>query len=227
MNESPLRLAVFDVDGTLVDSQHNIVAAMTSAFESCAVSPPPPARVRRIIGLSLTEAVAALAPDPALVPQLAARYSEAFVTLRNAPDFHEPLFPGMADLLDTLEAAGWVLGVATGKSRRGVDRFLDHHGLTGRFLTVQTADQGPGKPDPAMLHRALRDTGAEAPAAVMVGDTVYDMEMAARAGMPGVGVAWGYHPAADLAAAGARYVAADSAALRTWLEAAKAHEAIL
>ncbi|HLI13278.1 MAG TPA: HAD-IA family hydrolase [Alphaproteobacteria bacterium] len=204
-SDAMLRLVVFDCDGTLVDSQDTIFAAVRAAFESCNLLPPLPAVARRVIGLPLREAMAALAPancgiDTAL---LTARYKDAFVTARSRPDFEEPLFPGALQTLDVLQAEGYLLGIATGKGRRGLESTLARHNVLPRFVTLQTSDAGPGKPHPAMLERALAETGVEPAACVMVGDTTFDMQMAHAAGVKAVGVAWGYHAASELIAAGA------------------------
>lgn len=201
-----LRLAVFDVDGTLVDSEHNIVSAMTEAWSRLELGAVPrPEDVRRIIGLSLVEACSVLLPwAPHQVHRsLAEAYKEAFRAIRVLPDTTEPLFPGVHEALDALEADGWLLGLATGKSRRGVQSVLEAHGLTGRFLTIQTADDNPGKPHPSMLLRAASDMGLETEAVLMVGDTAYDMAMARAAGCRALGVSWGYHSIAELETAGA------------------------
>lgn len=201
----PPRLAVFDVDGTLIDSQHNIVAAMGQAFRAQGLDEMTPAAVRRIIGLSLVEAVASLRPDlPAVRHEaIAQSYKDAFFALRSRPDHKEPLFPGAAGGLALLEAEGWLLGIATGKSRRGLDAMIERHGLAGRFVTLQTADDNPGKPHPAMVLRAMSDAGVEPENTVMIGDTSFDMRMARAARARAVGVLWGYHGRADLLAAGA------------------------
>ena len=199
------RLAVFDVDGTLIDSQHNIVASMVQACERSGVSAPPPEAIRRIIGLSLLEAVTTLLPgaDPASVLRVVEAYKSSFQELRSRADHFEPLFPGVMEALDALEADGWILAVATGKSRRGLLMMIERHGLEGRFVSLQTADDNPGKPHPAMLRRALDEAGAKADEAVMIGDTSYDMQMGRSAGVRAVGVGWGYHTPAELLAAGA------------------------
>jgi phosphoglycolate phosphatase len=199
------RLAVFDVDGTLVDSQHNIVASMVRACERSGVAAPTPAAIRRIIGLSLLEAATSLLPetDPELILRVVDEYKLGFQELRAQGDHFEPLFPGVVEALDALEAEGWTLAVATGKSRRGLLMMIERHGLAGRFVSLQTADDNPGKPHPAMLRRALDEAGARPSEAIMIGDTSYDMQMGRSAG---VRVAWGYHAPAELLAAGADLV---------------------
>jgi phosphoglycolate phosphatase len=205
---SHLRLAVFDVDGTLVDSQHNIVSAMTEAWTSLNLGIPRPERVRRIIGLSLVDACAVLLPwaTPTVHRAVADAYKEAFRAMRLLPDTMEPLFPGVREALDRLEGEGWLLGLATGKSRRGVDSLLDAHDLHGRFVTIQTADDNPSKPNPSMLRRAAADCGLEPGETVMIGDTAYDMAMASAAKTCAVGVSWGYHSLDELQRAGAQVV---------------------
>ncbi len=218
-----LRLLVLDVDGTLVDSIHNIVAAMERAAAAHGLDCPPPARCRRVVGLELVEAVATLFPDhePVLHRAVAESYKQAFHMLRAAPDHVEALYPGALEALRAFDEAGVLLGIATGKSRRGVATMLAHHGLEGRFLTIQTADGNPGKPHPGMLRRAMAETGVRPAQTVMVGDTSYDMAMARAAGCHAVGVSWGYHPVAELHDAGAHAVIDDYAslfqtALRLW-----------
>jgi len=211
----PVRLVVFDCDGTLIDSQYMIVTAMTRAFESCDLAAPPPAAICRMVGLPLIEGIARLAPDatPETCMAISDAYRRAFARMRAEGDDHEPLYPGALDVLDALEAAGWTLGLATGKGRQGLENSLRPHGIFERFATIQTADDAPGKPDPAMLHQAMAEVGAEPQATVLVGDTTFDMEMAVRARVAGIGVAWGYHQAAELRPAGARAVVGEFAEL--------------
>jgi phosphoglycolate phosphatase len=209
------RLAVFDCDGTLVDSAHHIVAAMGVAFADHGLTCPAADAVRRVVGLSLEAALALLVPEAEglLHLRLAERYRAASFALRERPDHSEPLYPGARNAIALLEDAGFLLGVATGKSQRGLHAVLDRHGLRDRFVTLQTADIAAGKPHPEMLHRAMTEAGVEPAHTAMIGDTSYDMQMAANAGVVSIGVAWGYHPPAELEACGARAVAADFAAL--------------
>lgn len=210
-----LRLAVFDVDGTLIDSQHNIVEAMSAACRAHGVEVPRPDAVRRIIGLSLVEAVAALLPghEAERHRRIAHSYKEAFAALRLQHERQEPLFPGAREALAALEADGWILGLATGKSRRGVAAMLERCGFEGFFATIQTADDNPGKPHPGMLLRAMEAVGAEAEATVMIGDTTFDMLMARGAGTGALGVSWGYHGVDELLEAGAELLIEEYAAL--------------
>jgi phosphoglycolate phosphatase len=203
------RLAIFDCDGTLVDSQANICLAMEECFARAGMAAPPRERTRRVVGLSLIEAMQAMLPEaePDLHAALAEDYKSAFQRLRGRGLVDEPLYDGITDLLDRLEAEGWLLAVATGKSDRGLALCLDRHGLARRFVSLQTADRHPSKPHPSMVAQALADTGAEPGLSMMIGDTSYDMAMAKAAGVRAVGVAWGYHDAEELVAAGADYIA--------------------
>jgi phosphoglycolate phosphatase len=203
-------LVVFDVDGTLVDSQAHIVAAMQAAFAEGGHVVPDRATILSIVGLSLPLAIETLTPgtDPATRDRMVAAYRDAFVALRSElGEGASPLYPGALDTLAALGARDDVLlGIATGKSQRGLDLLLDHYDLRRRFVTAQSADGHPSKPHPAMLETALAEAGVAPAQAVMLGDTTYDMLMAANAGVAGIGVAWGYHPAEALTGAGAETV---------------------
>lgn len=209
------KLALFDCDGTMVDSQHNICTSMEQAFERHGLVPPDHHRVRRIVGLSLLEAVAQLLPegDGETVAAVTQSYKDVFIALREAGGVHEPLYDGLLETLEELEASGWTLGVATGKSDRGLHHVLETHGLTGRFVTLQTADRHPSKPHPAMVELAMTEAGAAPETTVMIGDTSFDMAMAVNARVRAVGVDWGYHDEHELIEAGAEVVAAKMADL--------------
>lgn len=216
-----LRLVVFDVDGTLVDSLGHIVAAMTEAFTRTGLPAPVEEDVRAIVGLSLPVAVARLLPEVSSRDHAALvdAYRAAWIAQGRAGNA-APLFPGARAVLDRLsQAPSVLLGIATGKSRRGLLNLIEVHGLSGHFSTIQTADHHPSKPHPAMLAAALAETGVGAAGAVIVGDTTYDIEMAAAAGVAGLGVAWGCHPPAALVAAGAKGVVDSFADLETALDA--------
>jgi len=217
------RLAIFDCDGTLVDSGATIHRALRAAFTAHGLDCPPPAVSRKIIGLSLIEAMAVLAPD-ADHEALSRTYKDAFIALRQGGHVEEPLFDGILPLLDALEADGWLLAVATGKSDRGLRHCLDSHGLHARFVSLQTADRHPSKPHPAMALAAIAEAGASPASSVVIGDTSYDIGMALAAGAGAIGAAWGYHEPEELAAAGAHGVAAEPgevlALARQWVEKA-------
>ena len=177
-----------------------------------------PARsaIRRIVGLSLVEAMRVLLPGGAdrLHRSLAEDYKAAFFRLRTSGAMaEEPLYEGIVEVLDTLSAEGWALGVATGKSDRGLAHILAHHGIAARFVTLQTADRHPSKPPSVHDRDSHGDAGAIPATTVMIGDTSYDMVMARAAGARALGVAWGYHPADELTAAGAHAIADAVAAL--------------
>ncbi|WP_353229545.1 HAD-IA family hydrolase [Novosphingobium sp.] len=214
------RLAIFDCDGTLVDSQADIAEAMEAAFAAHGLRAPPRTAIRRIVGLSLGEAIRQLAPhtDPETAASLVQAYKDAFRSRRAAGVVEEPLYDGIAALVANLAASGWLLGVATGKSDRGLAHCLDRHGLAGHFVTLQTADRHPSKPDPAMIEACLDATGADRDQTVMIGDTAYDMAMAVNAGVRAIGVDWGYHHPDDLFAAGAEVVAGSVAQLHLLLK---------
>ena len=203
MNQS--RLAVFDCDGTLVDSQHSIVSAMEATFDRHDLERPDHGSIRRMIGLPLDRAIGHLAPGADIDQHtvMVDTYKEAFRDMRRIGTVHEPLFPGVVEALAVLAEAGWLLGVATGKARRGLLATLEPYGLLGHFVTMQTADVALGKPHPDMLERAMAEAGVTPASTVMIGDTTYDIEMACNAGVRSVGVSWGYHPSEDLHAAGA------------------------
>ena len=203
------RLAIFDCDGTLVDSGATIYAALKASFAANGLDIPPPSISRRVIGLSLVEAMAALLPDepPERHAAIAEDYKRAFMGLRQAGQVEEPLFDGVLELLDALEHDGWLLAVATGKSDRGLKHCLEQHDIHARFVSLQTADRHPSKPHPSMVEQALADANAAPADSIVVGDTSFDMAMAVNAGAMGIGAAWGYHKAEELLAAGAVAVA--------------------
>ena len=211
----PTRLAIFDCDGTLVDGQADICAAMAEAFAGAGLPAPDMHLVRRAVGLSLPGTMRHLAPhaEPAVQAELVAGYKHAYHAARAEGRITEPLFAGIREVLDGLRERGWLLGVATGKGDRGLAHCLASHGITGHFVTLQTADRHPSKPDPAMLEAALFEAAATPGHAVMIGDTSFDMAMARAAGVRAVGVGWGYHTADELLANGADVVAASPAKL--------------
>jgi phosphoglycolate phosphatase len=205
---SDLRLVVFDMDGTIIDSQHQIVAAMTAAFAAGGHAAPARDIILSIVGLSLVEAVAALAPHlgAADVERLAGHYRDSFHAQREAggPDALAPLYPGALAAFEAIAAEEVnLMGIATGKARRGLDHVFGIHAIEHFFTTLQTADDHPSKPHPSMLLRAMHETGCVPHASVMIGDTEFDIAMGRAAGMATIGVGWGYHSRDRLHAAGA------------------------
>jgi phosphoglycolate phosphatase len=206
---SHTKLAVFDCDGTLVDGQADVCWAMERAFTRARLAAPDPVLVRRMVGLSLPVAVRELAPDIAedKAREVTDFYKASFRARREEGLLDEPLYDGIGELLARLHRDGWSLAVATGKSDRGLAACLAVHGIADLFVSLQTADRHPSKPHPAMLEAALFEAGAQPGEAVMIGDTSFDMQMAAAARVPAIGVAWGYHSPSELLATGARQVA--------------------
>ncbi|MBD3677184.1 MAG: HAD-IA family hydrolase [Rhodobacteraceae bacterium] len=220
-----LRLIIFDVDGTLTDSQGHILAAMGQAFDAVGLALPPREVILSIVGLSLPEAMTRLVPAANADQHegLVEGYKNAYkdLRLRGGEAAASPLYPGVAEGLARLGAREDVLlGIATGKSRRGLDAFLETHGFGDLFVTCQVADFHPSKPHPSMIETALADCGLAPDAAVMVGDTSFDMEMARAARVRPVGVAWGYHGTEALRGAGAEVVVDDFPGLMNELEKA-------
>jgi len=217
-----MKLIVLDCDGTLVDSQNGICAAMAHAFTGFGLAAPAREATLSIVGLSLPEAFMVLAPeaDEGLRAQMVVRYKSAFQDIRRAPELHEPLFEGIAAAVEAFGRRDDVLlGIATGKSRKGVDRLFVREGWAQRFVTVQTADDHPSKPHPSMLRAAMAETGIEPERTVMIGDTTFDMEMAIAAGAGALGVGWGYHTVDELRQAGAHAVIETCADLEDQVDA--------
>lgn len=206
---STLRLVIFDVDGTLVDSQNSIVASMDEAFAALNRDRPTRSEILSIVGLSLQGAFMRLAPwaNSDEVHILVEAYKDSYARNRAGGRDGAPLYPGARAILDELGGRDDVLlGIATGKSARGLDILIETHGLHGMFQTVQVADHHPSKPHPSMIHAALSETGVDTGDAIMLGDTTFDMDMARAAGIDAIGVSWGYHSTDALTGAQARCV---------------------
>ena len=197
---------IFDIDGTLVDSRKVISDCMAAAFVRQGLTPPSYNQTRKIVGLSLLEAVDRLAP-PNLAHgdllQLVDVYKDEFISRRRAGELHEPLYDGVMDLLRSLKNANWDIGVATGKSRRGLDAIIKTHGFDDYFDCHFCADDGPGKPHPHMVQANLKALNRPASSTVMIGDTSFDMIMAKAAGVSAYGVDWGFHTVDEIKSGGA------------------------
>lgn len=217
---SSLKLVILDCDGTLADSQGEIISVMNAAFKDHKLAKPDPQAVRKSVGLELEEAISSLLPggNESLWNDVSETYRTHAYARRDAGKRSEPLFDGAKLAIETMSSRGWVLGIATMKSMRGLTHLLGEHDIGRHFSTLQTGDGNPGKPNPEMLFRALSETGATATSAVMVGDTSYDMQMAVNAGFNAVGVAWGYHEVQELRDAGAVAIADDFETLPEVLE---------
>ncbi len=210
-------LLLFDVDGTLVDSEALIVEAMVLAFDNAGVVPPDRGAIRRIIGLSLPLAIEALGikGDEALVDEVGRNYKAAYSVLRDQQGRAEPLFPGVEALINQLrEEEHVLLGIATGKTRKGVNNLLGSLGWEGHFQTIQTSCCAPSKPHPAMIEQAMREVGTLKVNTIMIGDTTFDMEMAQNAQVAGLGVMWGHHDAEELAAFNPQHIVQEVAELK-------------
>jgi len=217
-----LRLAIWDMDGTIVDSRAIIQDAMVCAFEACDLAPPAYDATRHVVGLGLGEACARLAPaeiEPARLERLVNAYRAAFIARRAQPDFEEPLYPGAVETLQRLTGAGWLMGVATGKARRGVEALFEAHPLRDYFDTVWWADDGPGKPNPFMVLEAMRAVGREPGESLIIGDAVHDMAMGRAAGIICHGVTWGFGAGDELTQSGAHLVHSDFDSLNAGLDA--------
>ncbi len=214
-----VRLLIFDLDGTLVDSQDMIVESQRRTFLAHGLTPPDRRTSLSVVGLSLREAFAQLVGADGPVEGMTETYKSLFQELRSDHSRAEPLFPGALETVARYGAdAGYLLGVATGKSRRGVRHLFSRTGWESQFATVQTADDHPSKPAPDMIHAALVETGIAPGNAFMIGDTSFDMTMAKAAGVRAIGVDWGYHETDALLAAGADAIISDFAELDRLLE---------
>jgi phosphoglycolate phosphatase len=202
----PIRFAVFDCDGTLVDSQFVIARTMNLMFDEFGLPAMERTEIRKIIGLHLPEAIKALiveAPRHVSFEQMAEAYKAHFFKIRESGDFHEPIFDHVVDVLHALAEDGVTIGMATGKSRRGAEYVLERHGLKHLFASIKTSDDGPGKPHPRILEDAMAQMNAAPEETVVIGDTSFDIRLAKNAGAGAIGVKWGYHTPEELEAAGA------------------------
>ena len=209
------RLIAFDWDGTLADSTSIIADAIRAACGDVGVVVPDAEAARYVIGLGLADALRHVAPAlPAdRHVELAQRYRHHYL----ARDGEIPLFAGANEMLRQLDDAGYLLAVATGKSRTGLDRALQHHGLAQRFHVTRCADEGRPKPDPDMLHYIMATTGVTGSQSLMVGDTTHDLDLARNAGAHSLAVTYGAHPAAGLAAREPLASVDSIAALLQWI----------
>ena len=201
-----LRLAIWDVDGTLVDSRAVIQACMEAAFRDTGLPPPDYDATRRIVGLSLAAGIAQLAPPnlgAARLEFLVDAYRHTFTRLRADPALHEPMYDGALEVLDRLKQDGWLLAIATGKTHRGLDGLFAKHDIRSYFDTVWCADDGPGKPHPFMVEQSMRALGCAPAQSLMIGDAIHDIAMGRAAGVRSLGVSWGFGRADELQDAGA------------------------
>jgi len=215
-----VKLIIFDVDGTLVDSRAFIAETQRRTFSAHGMTPPAEAHGLSLIGLSTREELARLAGPGAPVDAMVDTYRRMMPVLRNDPQYREVLFPGIKALLARLAARrDMALGLATGHRMASVGALVSIFGWHGLFRTVQTPDNAPSKPDPGMIVNAMAVAGAAPSDTVMIGDSTFDMVMAKAAGVTAVGVSWGYNPPVKLYAAGADRVVDSVEALRFMLDA--------
>lgn len=197
------------MDGTLVDSRNVIQDSMTLAFEELGMTPPAYDQTRQIVGLSLHDACGKLAPEglsSSDLDRLVEAYKNAFITTRTRSDFHEPLYEGAVDLLETLANQNCLLALATGKSHKGIEAVFKRHGIGRYFDTIWCADDGPGKPHPFMVLEAMKAVGVEPDQTAMVGDAIFDIQMGNAAGVTTHGVTWGFGEQHELEAVGAHHL---------------------
>ncbi len=202
-------LVVFDCDGTLADSQDNIMIGFTAAFRSVGMPVPSRDDVLETVGLTLSVAFEKLLgrKDQELTGKLVEGYQQCIWDMRSKGREYDPLYEGAMEALRELDGREDVLlGIATGKHSRGMKHLIKQHELEGVFTTMQTADVAPSKPNPGMIFQAMAETGVDLEHTIMIGDTSFDMQMARNAGVKSVGVTWGYHSAEDIRSAGATYV---------------------
>lgn len=204
-----LRLAAFDLDGTLLDSASSIVTGVMACWEACGFPLPDPEQVRRIIGLPWEESIEQLLPGAgeAEFTQIRAYYDAVARGERSRPAREESLFPGVLPMLDAVEQSGYLLAIITSRSGGRLIELLESQGIRDRFVSLKTTDNGPGKPNPHLMMQTLSETGVDRADAVMIGDTTFDILMASNAGTPSIGVTWGVHESHELRDAGAHHVA--------------------
>ncbi len=203
-----LRLAAFDLDGTLLDSTGSIVDGVLACWEACGFPVPEAETVRRIIGLPWEESVLLLLPGAGEkeFARIKSYHEEVARGLRSRPPRRENLFPGALETLDALESEGYILSIITSRSTSRLQELLEAEQIGHRFVALKTTDNGPGKPAPDLMLQTLAETGVDKEDAVMIGDTTFDIQMACAAGTSAVGVSWGVHEPGELHEAGAGHV---------------------
>ena len=212
-----LKLAIWDMDGTIVDSREVIQTAMCRAFGICGLPEPQYEDTRKIVGLGLDEACRTLAPTYEDLPRLVEAYRQAFVARRSEKDFREPLYDGAVESLERLANDNWLIAMATGKSHRGIRAIFEMHPLEQYFDTIWCADDGPGKPHPFMVEQCMDALGCEPHQSLIIGDAIHDIAMGRNAGIHTMGVSWGFGRADELEAAGAHEIHHDFASLNDGL----------
>ncbi len=201
-----MRLVIFDLDGTLIDSVALIVDVLNGAFADAGMVAPDEKTMRSVSGIALREAMQILAPG-ATQEQAAVIVASYRTRYLASEGKREPMFDGAMAALDRLHAdPETILAVATGKGYSGAVTLLTRHGVVERFNSIETPTHNLSKPDPQMIDTAIKKSGVSRKQVAMIGDTVHDMRMARRAGVKAIGVAWGYHEPVELREAGAEVV---------------------
>lgn len=221
-----MKLVLFDCDGTLIDSAAVIHESMEKTFTEAGFPAPELASTKSIIGLTLDIAIARMLKREIddEINRMVHRYKHHSHTMRSAENCHEPFYDGVWELLRELRQSDEILlGVVTGKSRRGLDSLVDKYDLGSALITTRTADECPSKPHPAMVLECCVETGIDPGRTIVIGDAIYDMQMAGNAGARAVGVTWGYCNRAALIEAGADHIVEDPAQLKPIIDAL-AHE---
>lgn len=202
-----MKLALFDCDGTIVDSAALIHEVMARTFVDFGYPRPDFSATKSIIGLTLDIAIARMQGKPHVDDEavaMTAHYKKIYIDVRSEPGMDVPLFDGIKPVIAALAARDDILiGAVTGKSRRGLVNVLETHGFAPDFIVSRTADDCPSKPHPAMVTECCDETGMNPADAIVIGDAIYDMQMAKAAGAKAIGVSWGYASVEDLVAAGA------------------------
>lgn len=218
-----MKLVLFDCDGTLVDSAGLIHEVMSRTFDAFELRRPEAGATRSIIGLTLDIAIARLLGQPHVDDRATAmttHYKAIFSSVRSERIFQEALFPGIAEMMQVLAARDELLiGAVTGKSRQGLRHIAATHGFDKLFFVSRTADDCPSKPHPAMVMECCVEAGVDPKDTIVIGDAIYDMQMAKAAGAGALGVAWGYASVAELVEAGADHIARVPADIIEWMEA--------
>ena len=203
-----LKLALFDYDGTIVDSAGMIVQGAIEAFRMCGLPDPDPQKVRENIGRPLAVALDVYMPVGYTVTpeQISEAYRSWYAEQGRLGLQNEPLYPGMVELIHELKSNDWLIGIATNKSRVGLSNGLAKHNLSNIFDITLSTDENIAKPNPAMALRAMKELGVEEKYSVIIGDTINDIGLGVNSGITSIGVTWGYNNRKLLMSAGANHL---------------------
>ena len=215
-----LKLALFDYDGTIVDSAIMIVEGAIAAFRICGLPDPDPKKVRENIGKPLAIALDEyMPPGFNITPnEISEAYRSWYAEQGRLGLQNEPLYPGVVELLKELKTNDWLIGIATNKSRIGLTNGLAKHSLSDMFDITLSTDENIPKPNPAMAIKAMNDLGVDKENCVMIGDTINDIGLGVNAGITSIGVTWGYNDKNLLLSAGANYLVDDANQLNTLMK---------